>query len=268
MSLTLAGSPLLLPDEALCAWAEHQLDPRAMRPYRARAWPGARLTRLAFPTGVEPAGPPRIGRFEWPRGASRWARGCFLASAAQVDAVRAEAFGPGGDEDLPVELVLDGGPLGESVTTEVYVLPPVPIGLTGVPPGADVSDGLYLLNVVDERYYWWQVPWPDAPIGGATTWADLYAAASEALDLDGTIAFDAVPEAYGRPHASLHLPYEPLPLVLDAVAYNCGQRVVRRYDGAVEAISAATSRFRLEANLTADRLAWQLGGGRQFTDQV
>lgn len=78
--------------------------------------------------------PPRPGTLIWPNGATRWAVGCFLASASQLLSI-------GPDSTQPRPLLLNG------VSFSLVSLPPIPVSYNG-------TDGLFALVLVDARYYW------------------------------------------------------------------------------------------------------------------
>lgn len=120
--ITYAGVELPAPTEAVAAWvADHiRLDdiyemwvPDAEGPslktYQTRSYPPKDLR-------VE------IGTLSWPRGASRWALGHFLAHGTQLPAIRSAAYGgPSGSQSVPQPLVLGDG--SRQISTNLYLLP-------------------------------------------------------------------------------------------------------------------------------------------------
>ena len=127
--IRLAGVELSLPDSATCAVIERRIPMNDAYPWLLRSWPGPRQLNLTLPLGYKTAEPVRLGRFVWPRGASRWAYGHFLATSNQVKAVREVCYGKGGLEQIAVSFELSSPGLAseEVVSTDVYVLAPLPL---------------------------------------------------------------------------------------------------------------------------------------------
>ncbi len=238
-----------LRDEATAAWIAEHIAVEELYEFAYRAWPGGNLTKLTFPAQMVRR-PVRVGSLWWPTGASRWAVGHFLCGAADLATLLPLAY----DSEAPyvpqaLELLLDDGRPDAAglVSAWLYLLPPRP--LTNV-PGADGP--LWLLTLVDERFYWW---WQHSGLitltAGTSTWDDLYT--TLATQLGTTIDHDPVDADYFKPHAysQLAAAYENVPMLLDAVAYNCGQRLTRTPDGLVRAINAGTAQQQRDANLAA-----------------
>ena len=103
---------------------------------------------------------PRLNTFYWPSGATRWGHGLFLANETDTTAIVTKANGgasSGSDSSSGSSgnssVLLEMGDEDQYVmSTKVYVLPPRPVTL-----GDDSGDNpkLYIIPVVDERY-WWQ----------------------------------------------------------------------------------------------------------------
>jgi hypothetical protein len=175
--------------------------------------------------------PVDIGKLYWPRGASRWAVGHFVIDEGTLKKVRPHAYASSGPVALP--LIIDDGT--DSITTDLYMLPPRPLfKLDGTG-----DQNLYLLSLVDERYWWWNKTAEITITGGTTTWANLYSSIGSALGV--TIDADPVSSDYLKPPTELKSRYDFMPLLLDAVAYSVGQRIVRKLDGTVEAWGPSTA---------------------------
>jgi hypothetical protein len=251
--ISYAGVPLTEPSPALRAWAEAAVRPAELYEFAARAWPGAeRLNWPDFP-GWHP--PVRLGHLFWPAGASRWAVGHFVASSAQLAAVKAAAVSGTYGDFRAADLVLDDG--ANSLTTSLWLLPPRPLAQT---PGG--PDG-YLLTLVDERFFWWTLQKAFAVLEGTTTWADVFALPGAAWAAPWTTAVtaDAVPSAYLAPSGEFGLYYLALPRLLDAAALSAGLRVARRLDGAVLAQSYTAAAASAAAQLG---LGWPRRAGGAF----
>lgn len=282
--LQLAGVPLLCPSleaqtglelpefQRVCSWVERNLTLRDVVPFVSRGWPGSPargLASITFPTGMAPLPAVTPNRLTWPGwGCSRWGVGFYLASASDVGAIRQEAFDQDGRGFNAVLLEMDspGSRANESFSAWVYLMPPKPLsGIRGV-------NGLYLLTVVDARYYWWNVGSPGLGIECEISWEsciDLCLFAINAAFPDTTLGHrDTVPPAYQKPHRLLtSLKDEPFPVVFDAILYNCGLRLVYTPADSVSLVNAATAQANLAAELGKANRSLRAGGGH-FLDQL
>lgn len=225
----------------------------------------------------------RLGEFAWPVwGMSRWAVGHFLASALQADSIRLEAFGLDGTQYNALTLRLwaqdrfnsPGGidPRYSGISDHiVFALPPKPIAKpTPRPltlPGGAVyfsSGGLYLITVVDRRYFlqYRSVP-TDLAIDCDSTWTDLYATLFGGNCMDVPVTVDKPASAYLSPHPSLlSITHRSAPMVTDAIAASIGQRIVAYRDGTFHAMNPGTAVTIADNRPARDRLA----GGELFAD--
>jgi hypothetical protein len=233
--ITYAGVELPAPTAEAAAWIaanirlsdiEEMLQPDAegptMRTFQTRSW-------MKNDLRVE------VGTLAWPQGASRWAIGHFLAHGSQLDAIRAAAYGgSSGNQSVPQPLVMGDPsiPLG-TITTNLYLLPPRPLAQFTEPTT------LYLLTLVDERFYWWNKTLDYAVVGGTTQWTDLFAAIGTALGI--SILLEVYPAAYLTPPASLTTRYDYIPTLLDAASASLGQNIVRDLDGTVSSVGTGTA---------------------------
>ena len=241
-----ANIDLLEASESLREWVRTNIDPADLPPYTTHWWPGKNLSHLPF----RPPAPPRrieLNTLWWPTGASRFAVGWYLVDEGLLTQIR-DVTEPLGSSHQPANLVLDDGT--DSVTVSMWMLPAIPLQQIG-------ADGLYLLPLVDERYFWWF----KAETVVASTWANLYADFAVALGI--TLTVDAVELTYLSPHDTLGAQYEPLPLLLDATAYSTGRRVVRQLDGTARVWKPANALTQQATSLAAveDKLA---GGTMAF----
>jgi hypothetical protein len=230
-----------------------------------RHQPRARLHNLNWPAPEFLRRPVRLGSLCWPVGASRWAVGHYLATEGQLAEIRALAYAI----DLPnqtqsytaLDLVLDdgnadadGNPTGK-ITASLWMLPPYPLAQNHatatqwlLPQTVNENEEpLYLLTLVDDRYFWWDRAADLTVTEGETTWAQLFTALGTALGV--TIVVDTIPAAYLFPPAELGTAYEYLPLVLDAAAASVGHRVVRLLDGTVATQGPATAAAKVNLQL-------------------
>lgn len=271
--IRLAGVDLSFPTREVREQIESRISLDEAYPWLNRAWPGSRLLNLTAPVGYRPAESVRLGRFVWPRGASRWAYGHFLATSNQTRGVREVAYGKGGIQQNAVSLEMSSPGLAsqEAVETDVYVLPPVPLIRIAVDEKAtEYFNGLYLITVVDERFYWWEKPTPDFAIDPASppTWKTLVRKCADALGLTDIEIVTEIEERWLRPSPRLNLVNERIPPVLDAIAYNVGRRVVRTLNGEVrlENYDDAVSTF--NGDKVAHKLRSPVAGGDCYTTAV
>lgn len=153
-----------------------------------------------------------INRLTWPVGATRWSMFHGILLEDDLAKLRAK-HGP--QKFRFHDVVCEG----------MYALTPIPLEQTG--------DGIYLLTVVDDRYWWWM---RTASIAAQSTWTNLYSAIGTALGV--TITHPSVASTFLAPASDFFSHYHYLPLLLDAAMQSIGHRLVRNFDGTVEAMSA------------------------------
>lgn len=207
-------------------------------------FPGRNLGALAFhsQTGPKPNPHCKVNDFYYSNSATRWGVFTGLATTTQVKAMLQTVQGVGQSQVNPyapapatpglfvmqtAPLVPPQGaqPVGYRVATQMYLLPPRPLAEHG-----GQFDGLYLVRLVDDRY-WWQFL-PGFLLGlGDYKWDDLI---NELIIQMGiSLTFAPTPQIYGTPEydSQLWANAENAAVLLDAVAYNTGRVVVRNYDG-------------------------------------
>lgn len=195
---------------------------------------------------------PRLGQLLWPTGASRWTVGRFLMAGSDVQRLRDLAYN-GATGYKALQFILDDGTTSNGnanrIKTDLFMLPPRPLDQI------HNEEQLYLLTLVDERYFWQQVAADVEVDAGTTTWAGLYAAIATALGV--TITVDAVEAAYLKPGAELSSRYDRLPQMLDMVCYCSGRRLVRSLDGTLTAQNPVNALLSQRQQLTK----WGKEGG-------
>ncbi len=175
-----------------------------------------RIDRTLYPE-------PKIGTFCWPQGASRHAVAWYLVTEDQLNQIRNKTRA-GENQYNSAELHITDGHV--SLKTQMYVLPAQPVHQT------DPKCDLYILPLVDDRYYWWGRRGEISITEGTTTWAQLVSSIATLLGITITVQ-GSIDSAYLKPPSSLESTYRALPLLLDAVADSIGRKVVRKYDGSV-----------------------------------
>ncbi len=228
-----AGVPMLDPVGAGGVWIQANIRPNELFPLAYKYWPGDLTNGPVLDVTAEPARPAVLNTLWWPYGASRFAQAHFVVSESQLAAIRRVVVDYAGNGTSVVgQLIMDDGKT--KITTPMWMLPAWPLST------AVFGAGMYLLTLVDERYWWWGVSYSFIVTAGVTTWLNLYTQISTALGV--TISPDTINAAYGTPVADYSSAYRSLPNVLDAVAFSVGQRIVRYRDGTVKAQNARTAR--------------------------
>lgn len=234
--ISYGGQALMVPDPMTVARIEQSLA--GMVELQRPDWTGTADWRMP---AFEPMRPVRLGSLFWPRSASRFAYGHFVVSDTTMKALRSQAYTGDSRGQIALPLILSSDQTGgqdpaRSLTTPMFFLPPRPLNQmlpsTG-DPKVPKADNLNLLTLVDERFYWWRQA-STILINDSVQWKDLYSSIAFTL---GLINFknDDVSENYLFPNRHLASTNEYLPLLLDAVAYSVGQRIVRKLDGTVSA---------------------------------
>lgn len=260
--ISYAGIPLLLEDSdgRLQRWLDEYCSIDDMRPWsesasrvssRPNSISGLKLGRnLPIPNYAEPLRP-KLSTLYWPTGAARWSHGFFLASTTQLAAILNYV----GNSNTAAPLVMDDGTT--SLTTQMYLLPPRLV--TAAPLMAQSDQALYILPLVDARYYWqfvnsdnFYASFDTTDTPSITDWDQAYDALETALGI--TISHSAVASDYHTldPDEFLRR-YENAAVLLDAVAHSVGHRIVRQIDGAVISMdwSASVSNFAASGILLA-----------------
>lgn len=243
MSLSYAGIPLTVPTEEQQAGIQAWLDSWSEFEFSGKAWPGKELVGMTFAQANWPCANPKLGTLYWPFTAMRWAVGHFVASDNQLALIRAK-LPIANSQVTPVSADLVMGNENdefESIETELFMLPPRPIHQIGG------NNGLHLLTLVDERYYWWYKDAGALFINPGTIWDDLYDALATILDVD--LTFDPISPNYFSPDPSFTNYYQSVPILLDAIAFNCGQRINRSLDGTLQATNNTTDLATLNFNI-------------------
>lgn len=212
----------------------------------------------------------KIGQFYYPTGASRWSVFRGLVTSTIAKEMIAACF-TGGVQAKPFVLkaVPQGAIAGReseyTVTTDMYLLPPRPLAETR---GAD---GLFLVTLVDERWYWQGTsatlqPWEPPLRSNRTTWANLFDSLAAALGISLTVPTIDAGFLYPEPDSQLWSSKENAAVLLDAVAQNLFLTFVRKLDGTYELMTNADSQSLAETNRGTAQRVIRLAGGDMFSD--
>jgi hypothetical protein len=215
---------------------------------QAYDYPSVKMPTLNYPP------PPdlQISQLYWPTGAARWSVGQFLASESAVRALRNYVYLPNRGSHLARSLRVSYS--GTTVVdTKMHMLEARP--LSGV-----LGDRLFLITLVDERYFWQSIglgavpsgrppSGPPDPIvlsraGTWTTWDELIASVFSQLGVT-TYTVDAYDSAYLSPDPTEFTRYfDSASQVLDGIALSLGMRVIRNFDGTVRLMNRVNSTTR------------------------
>ncbi len=210
----------------------------------------------------------RLNELYWPTGATRWACGLFLCTKAVKDRIVAKAY-PGSThvvQTLGFGDDLDGTTDTPANATSMYLLTPRPVtkwrnSPSGPDGGADVGNAgdLWLLPLVDERYFWQYRSFGDNTVTTSTTWANLFTTLGTQLGTTISVQ-SSVEGAYLNPDPTdFSRRFDNAALMADAAAWSVGRRIVRKLDGTVICQSKTIADSQMFLNLRAN--GQQLAGG-------
>lgn len=247
------------------------------------------------PTDPNPEGV-RIGEWYYPVGASRWSVFRGLATSSQVRAMLAATYQPDNPTppqwtvgssaparafagSIPALFSMTAQPLnpvselGYTIETSMYMLPPRPLGETLG------SEGLFLITLVDERFFWAYAPTSAfmTVIPSLSTWTGYVENLAMALGVAITFSSSPpIPEFLAQgfsgpqytgpePDSQLWINMENCAVLLDAVAYNLGCKVVRNLNGTYTLQRPQDSAIAILTNREeTDTLSQRLAGGNIF----
>lgn len=281
MPIQYAGVDLMLedPEGKLCRWLNRYLSLEGMSIFSAptslaggRSVPRSGVPQFtSLPTPNYPDLPAlKINTLCWPTGASRWARGLFLTDRAGVQSILDNLGSSGDGRGNPAKLkIFDSDANPDTIAGHwMYLLPPRRLAAFD----GEGSTGLWLLPLVDHRY-WWQFLQFDGTID---TWQEMIDSLRGTLMLSEGTSWesDAVAGAYGIPHPiEMAREGDSAAMMLDAAAHCVGKRFVvdthynyssQYHTGVLKGFTDAENT--LNANITAFDSTGILAGG-QFNSQ-
>lgn len=219
------------------AFIQAAIRPEKLFPLAHRSWPESLIPpALNITPDIEK--PIELNTLWWPVGASRFARAYYCVNDDQLNRIRQTTEAQG--TIVSHYLVIDDGTT--LMRIPMWMLQPWPLQQVG--DGAN----LWLLVLVDDRYWWSRQAVSFTVTPGVTTWADLYSACGTAAGISITV--DAVNTAYGQPVTDYDVSQRWLGGILDTIAFSVGQRIVRDpQTGGVRAMNALTAYNRVKENL-------------------
>src|SRR5579859_637678 len=236
--MTYGGFPFQLTEPEIDQWLMNRfmLD-RMTEVSLPQPWTNRSMSALAWPP---PPSRPQLGlnEFWYPTGAARWAEGRFLATETNVLSMINAAYShTNGTTALPLVIRADvsGQPTDidptPGITTNMYMLPPRPLLQTD-----DGRDGLYLVTLVDERYYA-HLNHTTVHFDNAEAWSDYFTSLATALGI--TLTVPTISASYGFPSldSSLWATGENPAYLMDAAAWAVSCTVVRNFDGTYKLVA-------------------------------
>lgn len=241
------------------------LAPKFLQDYMPPGQYGGRnIGNVAVPWVTEtPNRTVSIGEWFYPLDAARWSVFRGLATSSMVKAMVAAALTP---QATPQTLTItcppispdnpNADPSNYTVSSPMYLMPPRPLSEH---PGCE---GLYLVTLVDERWYWQFKP-ATLRVYADTEWLDILSDLGAALGISVTGVVDPI---FLRPEADspLWANAESAPQLLDAVAANLGLTCVRPLAGGIELMDNQTSYNRVVANRGPQETLIRFAGGDMF----
>jgi hypothetical protein len=246
--LSYGGVCLPVPTPEADAWVRANLSIDDLWEFRDRDR-GYKTLDLPVPRH-RPRRDVRLGRLDWPVGATSFASAHFLVTSAHLSLLYPLAYpNPTTNSSTAVPLTLHMTTDGDDVLeTDMWMLPPRPLAVVGA------DNGLHLLTLVDDRW-WWRYRHTSTTYPVETgSWDLLLESIRDALKVPeakftySSVSTDytavPVPDRFYRLNA-------PAADLLDAAAYTLGRRVVRRYDGTVALQTPSEARETTDAGYVA-----------------
>lgn len=203
--------------------------------------------------------PPRLNTIWWPTGATRWARAYFLVTRKTRDKIITKCHKDGLLTKQPLKWGDDSGEdenTPDPLEADMFLLAPRPVTCV------NTDDDLWLLPLVDERYFWQFNDSGNIALDSTSTWDDLFEEIKGYLNLD-ELDWATVPSAYLKPSLDeFNRPFFNAALLLDAAASSVGQRVVRKLDGSVVLQDYAAGKDVLDEDFAE---SWRPLAGGQFS---
>lgn len=270
--ITLGGHPLLIEDHTvdLNGWMQRFQSLEDLRQFGAlpvalnSERKGSRnqlKSGVGLPVPNYTAGrQAKLNSLYWPTGAARWAHGLFLADGETKDAIVGAAHGSSSASRVRLEM---GDEQHATVFVDLWLLPPHQISGFN---STNKKENLWLMPLVDDRYWWQFYDIGDFEVGPSTTWGDVYEQLASIVGHSITVDPWSTNLLHPDP-VELTRRFDNVGVLLDAVAHSLGHRIIFRFvnntfyliaQNPTEAAGNYTS------NLTAD--AWALAAGGEWTD--
>lgn len=250
-------------DPEILRAAEDWLDAQALPPLRVADDIGANFTGADM---EEDGHAPWLGLYEYlyPPTAARWSVFRGLMHKDDLDTILPIAFGASGP--VAQTFILEDGSdpkrTAPTISTPLFMLTPRP--LVGVKGATD----LYLVTLVDERYFWKYKPkdfWTDINTE-FTSWSVAIDAIATQLGI--TLTYGGADSVYGKPEldSAIFQHYENTAILLDLCLANIGKILTRKKDGTYEAVTHAAADGYAKTAVEAIQNDYR-AGGKKFADK-
>lgn len=200
----------------------------------------------------------KLGSLYWPTGASNFAAGFFLITSSDLEKL------PGYDTLGFTDSLDTKGGLRSTISKEeykagklvmqntdipfsakMYMLPPRPliqivtpayndnVQLRGKIPMSHL-EALWVLPLVDERYWWWWHTSGEMSLKTCTSWQGLFVSLFKNMGYDlHQLLISEIPSKYLYPNKVFRSQYSSLkvPLLLDTIAHSCNSRIISKFNG-------------------------------------
>lgn len=267
MALTFAGVPISDGNEtpfdgvveSWLEWASENMRARNIFPLSINTWNG-----ISEGGGYGPDKPVKPYVLYWPVNATRWAHMHVVVSERQLKAIRKAA--PTGSATLKMTWLNQDSIVEDSISPTMTMLPAKPLsqltlGLSRVRD--DISEGLYLLSLVDDRYFWWLQQTPAiGTMASSFTWKEVFTGIMSSLG--ASASQDAVASVYDNPKVQLKDLAEFAPPAIDVACFYFGHRLTRSLSGSVKTKTPTNARTLAitNAEATAGAGFTRQGGGK------
>lgn len=256
--ITYAGQPVLLDlADQLGDWVSQRWpasrwpthESRLRRKLDSSPWGDTSSDAFVLPYDDTPA--PQLNELIVPTGASRYARGLFMVDEKALIEIAKVVWGstsdisptsdPWGPSQSAASFSVEYN--GQTFAWQFYALQPLPV--KGEFVEASTSDGLWLLPLVDYRYFLIRKAF-STDVPQDTAWSDLFSLLKTSAGVFG-LTVSAVDTDYGRPdRASFDQCGVSVGVALDAAALSIGRRIVPVGGGetlSLQAVSDANTTF-------------------------
>ncbi len=207
------------------------------------------IALIKLPRPNYPPSPlPRINELYWPTGAARWAQGWLLMDGERFNKITSSFLEPGSAQTAATLKVTRDQ--DDVLTCQVFPLHPRPVN--GIRGSTDEEDeSLWIVPIVDQRYFWQFTSVDFSAIDDTTTWSQLYTQVTTSSGI--AITADTIHADYLKPDTvSFQREDMNVAVALDAIAHSIGHRIIADYDGTVRSLADDA---RYETN-TSDNGDW------------
>lgn len=292
-----AGVDLLLPTPELESWINTNFSQKYTDSFQVFSGDFCGFFPQTFPSGGET----RLNTLVWPRDASRWSYGHFLATTTMVEAInlgvdalyvsgggsgsgwcsgsgvsgsgvssgQCAYSGSGASGSNLDGALLKMGTPGATVNCKMFMLPPTPIAR--IPWNrsascAEALEGLWLITLVDDRFWWNMRSVTFGSILGGD-WDDMFSSMLQSIGTaTGTIQTSA---PYGLMPAQLaEAPWQgQMAQLFDCYLYQTQKRLIKSLTGEYRIVGPELAKQLLVVNASSD-FPITAGGGSRMSPLV